>query len=109
MTINIYKDQLKRMPRQTIDVIRFAVKRYKTGEIMVRNARRDKNRTLVPFAVKKRFGMPDELLRAIIDAHLDNPRDYSKELKVLNLRVELMMAELPEFFYVDLEEDNELL
>lgn len=109
MTINIYKDQLKRMPRQTIDVIRFAVKRYNAGEIMVQNARRDKNRKLVPFTVKKRFGIPDELLRAIIDAHLDNPRDYDKELRILDLRVELMIAELPEFFYVDLEEDNELL
>lgn len=106
MRVRIYQDQLDRMPKHAAAIMRFAVKRWRQGEIVVQSDDKNKNRPLVPFTVRSRFGVTDKELRGILDAHLNNPRNYDKEQKVLNLRVELMLAELPEYFIQDLEEQN---
>lgn len=103
MQIRIYQDQLDRMPKQTAAVIHFAVKRWRQGEIVAQNTGLRKNRRFVLFSIRAKFNIEAELLRQIIDSHLDNPRNYEQELSALNKQIDSMFAKLPEYVVEELE------
>ena len=72
-------DRLKAERCSGAAIIRYAVKRFNRGDFanVARNTEKPENKEkvpqLVPFTIKHRFGIPDAVLRQILDWHWSIP------------------------------------
>lgn len=98
----LYQDQVERLRKSGngMAVIRFAVKRYRRGDFVIQKRETHQNtpNVLQLYAMRTKFeGISDEELRQIIDAHLSNPVDRSKEIARLDKLIAGMFKNLPPY------------
>lgn len=91
-------EALKRFERPA-DVIHCAVRRWRKGEIVIGNTPKEKNSAkLLLFPIwKKPAGLRDDQIRAILDAHLQNPMDLSKQIAENDRLIAELFAALPQY------------
>lgn len=87
--------KLRKVPGSGAGIIKFACKRYETGELVIQNTTIDKNseNVLQVFPIRRKPKYPDDQIRRILDAHFANPRDYSKQIAELDRQIGAMMQE----------------
>ena len=87
--------RLRKSPSLGASIIKFACKRYRTGEIVIQNRTEGKicESALQVFPLREKPEYPDSQIRMILDAHFANPRDYSKQLAALDEQIKEMMKE----------------
>lgn len=91
-------EALKRFDRPA-DVIHCAVRRWRKGEIVIGNDKKNKrSEKLLLFPIwKKPPGLRDDEIRAILDAHLQAPIDHSKQLAAYDRQIADIMGALPQY------------
>lgn len=101
MQIRIFDYQAERLKAEGYSgaaIIRYAVRRYNRGDFaeVARNTGKAENKEkvpqLVPFTIKHRFGIPDAVLRQILDWHWSIPDE--KFLKQCRDNVKRLDAEI---------------
>lgn len=90
MNVRLFPDQVERLKKSVngAEVIRIAFDRYKRGDfgrIVVRKAKKGKERSNVPhlqsYPVRKRLPVTDALLREILRRHWETP-DTARRAKI---------------------------
>ena len=91
-------EALKRFERPA-DVIHCAVRRWLKGEIVIGNNRKKENGAkLLLFPIwRKPDGLRDDEIRAILDAHLQTPIDYSKQIAENDRLIAELFSALPQY------------
>lgn len=81
------------------DVIHCAVRRWRAKEIVIGNAPKEKKSAkLLLFPIwRKPDGLRDDQIRAIIDAHLQAPIDYSKQIAENDRLIADLFSALPKY------------
>lgn len=95
-------EALKRFERPA-DVIHCAVRRWRAKQIVIGNEPKEKKSgKLLLFPIwKKPDGLNDAQIRAIIDAHLAAPIDYSKEIAARDRQIAEIIGSLPRYIEGD--------
>ena len=82
MQIRLFDYQVDRLKAEKCPgaaILRYAVKRFNRGDFanVVRNTEKAENKEkvpqLIPYTIKHRFGIPDSVLRQILDWHFAIP------------------------------------
>lgn len=91
-------EALKRFERPA-DVIHCAVRRWRKGEIVIGNGEKQKrSEKLLLFPIwRKPDGLRDDQIRAILDAHLAAPIDYSKQTAECDRLIAELFSALPQY------------
>lgn len=120
MQVRLYKRQIDRFKAERCSgaaILRYAVKRYNRGDFgnVVQNTEKAENKEKVPrlepYPVKHRFGLPDSLLRQILDWHWSIPDEKflqkcRDEVKRLDAEINGMMQTVTSVPYIR-EDENE--
>lgn len=100
-SMRLRADQVEALNRfdRSADVIHCAVRRWRKGEIVIGNDKKNKRREkLLLFPIwRKPDGLRDEQIRAIIDAHLAAPIDHSKQLAAIDRQIADMIGAMPKY------------
>lgn len=89
-SIRLYEHQIEKLQKcksSGSDIIRFAIRRFLRGEFVTQNE--VLNEKLKVYSLRKKdWTQSDEEVRAILDAHFNNPRNYTEEIEALDKTIE---------------------
>ena len=101
-SIRLRQDQIDRLRQSKApasSVLRTAVDRFRRGDIVIQNkGSTEPDTPVLPLRVyafrTKPKGYSDAELRDILDAHLNNPMDFSDEIARLDKEIEFMITSI---------------
>lgn len=122
MQIRLFKYQVDRLKAERCSgaaILRYAFKRYQRGDFgsckVVQNTENSENKEKVPqlepYSVKHRFGLPDSLLRQILDWHWSIPdekflKQCRDEVKRLDAEIDGLMQTVTGVKYITEDEEK---
>ncbi len=95
-SIRLTKSQYQklRVKGMAANIIRSAIQRYESGEIVIQNKDKTKE-PLIVLPIREKFKYSASIIRQILDAHFSNPINHSAEISRLDSEINAMIAIAP--------------